>query len=501
MSVKEHWDQRHKKKLALYEYKALPDKHQSIRILKLRASSPETLDVDCELVLTPLINGVAIEDPYEALSWNWGPPKVSSINIYEKGRKYRKEVRPNLVEGLKALRRQDEDRNLWIDAVCINQDNEDEKNHQVQMMAEIYSRAQRVCIWLGGGDESSRIALRFIKKEVLQLRNFDELCDSEEASKKWKALLDLMQRPWFSRRWVVQEIALARSAVIYCGDDKISWKKFAVAVELFVEVETATHRLSEVMRRDPAFLHVPNFFEHVSELGASLLVEATGKLFRDYKPHEPQEMHIESDDESNLGDESETSEERDSKRRTTSASEHLAKGKVDINRERPLLSLEYLVSSLPIFDVSHQHDSVYALLAIAKDTVPLADNKDMNLKLGQSASAWEAFMQKKMYSVNYKKPFPDVCEEFVRFCSQRSDQTRALDIICRLWAPKYSSKSEDYKWKKPTVFSPSQRSEAKHAFLTMCLSVGKEMALMMIFRTKSRMNQVLDRIRQEQPNF
>jgi hypothetical protein len=80
------------------------------------------------------------------------------------------------------------------------------------------------CVWLGEGDATSAMAFKFIQKEVLQLQNFDELCDSKEASKKWGALLDLMQRQWFSRRWVVQEIALAREAVIYCGADKIPWK-------------------------------------------------------------------------------------------------------------------------------------------------------------------------------------------------------------------------------------------------------------------------------------
>jgi hypothetical protein len=68
------------------------------------------------------------------------------------------------------------------------------------------------------------MAFKFIQKEVLQLQNFDELCDSKEAMKKWGALLDLMQRQWFSRRWVVQEIALAREAMIYCGQDRIPWK-------------------------------------------------------------------------------------------------------------------------------------------------------------------------------------------------------------------------------------------------------------------------------------
>jgi hypothetical protein len=68
------------------------------------------------------------------------------------------------------------------------------------------------------------MAFKFIQKEVLRLDKFDQLCDSEEATEKWGALLDLMQRQWFSRRWAVQEIALARDAMIYCGADKMPWK-------------------------------------------------------------------------------------------------------------------------------------------------------------------------------------------------------------------------------------------------------------------------------------
>jgi hypothetical protein len=105
------------------------------------------------------------------------------------------------------------------------------------------------CVWLGEGDATSAMAFKFIQKEVLQLQNFDELCDSKEASKKWGALLDLMQRRWFSRRWVVQEIALAREAVIYCGADKIPWK--GTHSKLLLSFQPASHwRLAQRYKAD-----------------------------------------------------------------------------------------------------------------------------------------------------------------------------------------------------------------------------------------------------------
>lgn len=206
---------------------------------------------------------------------------------------------------------------------------------------------------------------------------------------------------------------------------------FAVAVELFVEVETATHRLSEVMKKDPQFYHVPGWFEYVSALGASLLVEATGKLFRDTK--------------------------------STAAAEHDRKDEKDrLVAERagrqPLLSLEYLVSSLSIFDVSVEHDTIYALLAIAKDTTPSASdseltmeptriltqepttpvrkpyNKGSELLLDRTKSALEDFTQRKRYTVAYESTYVDACKTFIQFCIWQSDPTRALDIICRPWA-------------------------------------------------------------------
>ena len=58
---------------------------------------------------------------------------------------------------------------------------------------------------------------------------------------------------WFSRRWVVQEIALAERGILFGGKDKIDWQGFADAVSLFVEAESVTHKLSKVMRQDQKF--------------------------------------------------------------------------------------------------------------------------------------------------------------------------------------------------------------------------------------------------------
>lgn len=418
-----------------------------IRVMVLHGSGVEDAEVECELIPVVFKEKGGFTHPYEALSWCWGSAEPTAKIIIRKGKKDQKRlqrmVTPDLVAALKALRHQGKDRCLWIDQVCVDQDNPSEKNFQVAMMSEIYGQASKVCIWLGEGDKSSHTALEFIKREVLQLQNFDELCGSEQATEKWNDLLVLMQRPWFSRRWVVQEVALAHRTVLYCGRDKITWKKFAVAVELFVEVETASHRLSEVMKKDPRFYHVPGWFEYVSALGASLLVEATGKLFRNYEPYNPTESPDTSDDEY----ESDSSDSED----TSTHSSYSSEGRNSVGgiREkglhstkhslgRPLLTLEYLVSTLSIFEVTVPHDAIYALLAIARDTTPLADDDKASHRrsLINTQEALEVFTEKKRYKVDYQQPFADVCKEFVAFCIEESkDPTRALDIICRPWAP------------------------------------------------------------------
>ncbi|KAK4172319.1 heterokaryon incompatibility protein-domain-containing protein [Triangularia setosa] len=429
-----------------------------IRLLRLEGGGHGNPEITCELfevdfhrehgvmplvqipqkVQTVVSGDSTISSPtrfaYEALSWCWGiESKEYGIRVKKDGHTFRLQVSRELALALKYLRRTNEDRILWIDAICIDQENHEERNHQVQMMSLIYNSAKQVCVWLGEDNDDSATAISFIR-EIMQLENFDAIAANKDNATKWQSLLLLMQRPWFSRRWVVQEIALAREATIYCGKDEILWVHFAVAVELFVEVETATHRLSEVMQKTEAFNHVPQWFEHVSELGASVLVQATGKVFRrDTVKATPEPVasgSLAPPEPSRNVQTPVLSQNSDPENRTGQSTP-----------PRPLLGLEYLVSSLSVFEATQPRDAVYSLLAIARDTAPMAELSTVTQTESKEAILMmtvSSFLERKPFRVDYGRPYSDICKDFIAFCigrAQNTDPIRALDILCRPWAP------------------------------------------------------------------
>ncbi|KAH4807262.1 hypothetical protein HBH61_132400 [Parastagonospora nodorum] len=451
-----------------YRYKPLSHSKKRIRLLQLSAGTIHNSSIDCELVEADYDNdfhiptevthdeygnskgkdveaGAApeakedekskewmrvkgIEIKYQALSWCWGSGNADyCVTIRDGKHYYKKAVRRDLALALKNLRKPTKIRTLWIDAICINQADSNERNQQVQMMARIYTRAEKVCIWLGEDNQESALAIKFIKEEITQLNDFDKISSDKKYSDKWRALLMLMQREWFSRRWVVQEISLAKDARIYCGPDSIRWKEFAVAVELFVEVESATHGLSEVMQKDAKFEHIPGWFEHVSELGASLLVHATGKVFRAHGT--PMDDHYDD----GLDD-------------PIKAAQYFKEvHTIDPLDRKSLLSLEYLVTTMFIFKATECRDSIYSMLAIARDAAPYAEqsstfddtNQSHTIDMSFNKIIYDCFLAEKPFVVDYARPYSDVCRDFVEFCIQRSnalDPVQALDILCRPWA-------------------------------------------------------------------
>lgn len=350
---------------------------------------------------------------YEALSWCWGTGlRDCAILIRQDGIHYRLPTSQQLTVALKYLRLPKDNRVLWVDAICINQDDDAERNHQVQLMAQIYTFASQVCIWLGEEDDHSAAAIKFIKEEIMKLGDIGHLVSRKNAS-SWHALLQLMQRPWFSRRWVIQEIALAREAMLYCGQDSMRWQEFAVAVEMFVETETVTSLLSRTAEGEERFYRLPEWFEHVSKLGATLLVQATAKVFRQDRPV----VHTGGQTPSPIG--------------TPMTVQGIGR--------RKLLNLEYLVSSLFTFESTEPRDVIYSMLSIARDAYPVApssalafDPQDLVIQVCSS------FFETKPYVVDYGQSYADACKDFVLFCVERGvehDPSSALDVLCRPWAP------------------------------------------------------------------
>src|SRR5215469_18354299 len=87
------------------------------------------------------------------------------------------------------------------------------KNSPVPLMAKIYSNAFNVCVWVGDEmkDKKTMLAVNLVSS-IRLLRNYDTFVEHHSQCSEWEALLDLMKREWFSRRWVVQEIAMAQNA-------------------------------------------------------------------------------------------------------------------------------------------------------------------------------------------------------------------------------------------------------------------------------------------------
>jgi hypothetical protein len=152
----------------------------------------DTADIRCELFKYALRESSKATHPYEALSYVWGgsdkPKSIFIDNQYL-------DVTLNLHAALLRLRDHDIPRIIWVDAVCINQEDEQEKEHQIQCMAKIYGKASCVIVWLGERADDSDVALEAI-------RAAGKPTNTSNKEMIQQAILPLLQRPWFRRIWV-----------------------------------------------------------------------------------------------------------------------------------------------------------------------------------------------------------------------------------------------------------------------------------------------------------
>jgi len=132
--------------------------------------------------------------PYESLSYVWGSENNKQLIYVDGDEMY---VTANLHMALSHLRHCLLERILWVDAICINQADNDEKGRQVQLMAKIYSKASRVIVWLGESADNSDEAL-----EVIRVAAYKQPANSPVVKTNWEAIFTLLERGWFERIWV-----------------------------------------------------------------------------------------------------------------------------------------------------------------------------------------------------------------------------------------------------------------------------------------------------------
>ncbi|KAK5996331.1 Heterokaryon incompatibility protein 6 [Cladobotryum mycophilum] len=218
-------------RIAKYQHKPLENK-QSIRLLRLRAqpcnpSSP----VQCDMIHSTL----KYPPPYIAVSHRWGKPEENHDIILIEGSPFL--ISPSLHAFLRAKRSSIRHVIVWIDSICINQADTDEKSIQVGMMRRIYEEALFTIGWLGEDPDAEK-AFRLVERVITTRTTsaFTELWNEEDAG--WDELKQLLSNDWFERVWIIQEVAVAKKSFLRYGSQEIEWGDFAKALSIIMALGT-----------------------------------------------------------------------------------------------------------------------------------------------------------------------------------------------------------------------------------------------------------------------
>jgi hypothetical protein len=239
------------------------DETRSIRLLHLQPGSPGE-PVNCSLVHQNLYD----KPDFEALSYCWGDAaNPVRINI---GEEYI-DVTRNLHDALLKLRDKENSRTLWIDAICINQDDLAERSQQVTIMKQIYQEARRTVVWLGPENEDTAKAFELITYLILVwvdafqgmprpiAYDFNVLMhpairEVYQRMQLFVPFMQLEQRPYFSRVWIIQELVVSQNKVVlFCGEHHVSWDDYLIATWTFACLQITKPNRNKPLR---SFIHL-----------------------------------------------------------------------------------------------------------------------------------------------------------------------------------------------------------------------------------------------------
>ncbi|KAF7187006.1 Heterokaryon incompatibility protein 6, OR allele [Pseudocercospora fuligena] len=278
----------------LYGKLSLSSKRCSIRLLKLLPGQNDD-PIACKLVRSTLVGS----PPYDALSYTWGdaserrPIQVNDVEVL---------VTTNLELALRALRRPNCSRVLWVDALCINQHDITERSSQVREMGHIYGCAERVIIWLGQPVKDHELVVRASLQRSTSRERYTDVPEWEQDTTLLRrdltrALRKIFARPWWTRVWVVQEIARARKdpLVVLSQSQNISFSALGeVATEYIDEVPASFQTLVNIRQRTrvPPRLRNPESEESLASLGRKRLSEDFYFLLnatREFRANDPRD--------------------------------------------------------------------------------------------------------------------------------------------------------------------------------------------------------------------
>ncbi|KAJ4336351.1 hypothetical protein N0V87_005502 [Didymella glomerata] len=207
----------------LYQHTPLRE-HTSTRLLSLLPGEHGT-PLQCEIIECEDNFNTA----YEALSYTWGEPefpKVIHVNDSSGKLQYIR-ITQNLYNALERLRKVDAPRSMWIDALCIDQADLQEKGHQVAHMGQIFSRADRVVIWLGDTGDFPLFET-WVEQDMMR----------KSMKGKPMSRCGFLDIPWFYRVWTVQELVLAEDACFCLGHLEVPLRKMeGIIIGALVESE------------------------------------------------------------------------------------------------------------------------------------------------------------------------------------------------------------------------------------------------------------------------
>ncbi|KAH8595442.1 heterokaryon incompatibility protein-domain-containing protein, partial [Bisporella sp. PMI_857] len=228
-----------------FEYKPISLEGPAFRLLRV-LKGVDNDPIRCQLFESKIPSSEDISN-YAALSYTWGSTSRPCDLIINNSKT---PVTKNVYLALRDLRYRVKDRVLWVDALSINQNDKNEQGQQVQQMGSIYSKAERVIIWLGEATYNTDYVMHYmIELEEKSVKHASDNQHRQEISQKqwvdiWSTVIrdlrpdqknlladglqSLLRRNWFKRVWVIQETGNARAADIVCGSKSVSASIFAL---------------------------------------------------------------------------------------------------------------------------------------------------------------------------------------------------------------------------------------------------------------------------------